>query len=702
MKTIIKFGLVLSIILFALSCSDETELRDVKIVNYQGRSVNLSDNYVQLNPGDTKITNYDNSTGIVEIEFSGVEPNFVEGKSILSVDLDTIGYLRKVVKILKNGSSLRLTTETATLPDVFVNTNFKLKTELMEPKSALKATSTNEEIYEALKDENGFVHPVKILLETDNGNKIVYSALNEPSLKSGDIRERLLSITNDFSGTDIIGTAEEDVHLYIDEGHANFFADGVFEFDFGVEIEEGVELDKGDINSFKFYIDAEADFLTKFGLDITKVYEKKLDEPKKIYNFHEKHVKFIVAGVPVWISFDCDFYVDYTVNASAEMNASWGFQSNHTLQTGCDYNIEYNDISPIYEYTPTNDVFPLIIEGNVNAAAHVELFPRVDIKFYDFIGPFVEVSPYANGLFNFGFLEDYGNGDSFRAWNSNVNVGLDLRVGAELDFIGLWDKEYGPYTEECFNLTLWEAPKQIELFSTIPDIIKENEKLLLTYKVKDNLGDNTMLVPVYFSGDGSADKDFYISDLKGEIQVEWTPSIQKKVQNITTSIFNADGTLAIKNDLSINVEATELVLNDFMITSSTHDGTENWDDVIQQKYGSEYRIADWNDLQIYYNNGGDLLALFDDLGLTEYDNSVALTRSGSQSYSSTRYYFASRHEGHLPTNYSYMSHDDIGNHILSLGSWQGKRKLLAIKKSSGDNSNNLSDNFDDGDYTTTP
>ena len=39
-------------------------------------------------------------------------------------------------------------------------------------------------IQSALKDEDGFVHPVKILLETDQGNKIVYSALNEPSLNN--------------------------------------------------------------------------------------------------------------------------------------------------------------------------------------------------------------------------------------------------------------------------------------------------------------------------------------------------------------------------------------------------------------------------------------------------------------------------------------------------------------------------------------
>ena len=116
----------------------------------------------------------------------------------------------------------------------------------------------------------------------------------------------------------------------------------------------------------------------------------------------------------------------------------------------------------------------------------------------------------------------------------------------------------------------------------------------------------------------------------------------------------------------------------FAITSTLHDGSEDWGAIIQQTLGSDYRMADWNDLKAYYNNGDDLLNLFDNLGLEEYNNSVAVTFGGDKSRSSTRYYFASRHEGNVPSYYAV--HDYIGSHVLSLGSWSGSRKLLAVKK----------------------
>ena len=85
-------------------------------------------------------------------------------------------------------------------------------------------------------------------------------------------------------------------------------------------------------------------------------------------------------------------------------------------------------------------------------------------------------------------------------------------------------------------------------------------------------------------------------------------------------------------------------------------------------------------LKTYYNNGGDLLKLFDNLGLTEYGNSAFLKRDGDVSYSNSRYYFASRHEGHLPSDYTYLAHENIGSYIISLGSWYGSNKIMVIKK----------------------
>ncbi len=117
---------------------------------------------------------------------------------------------------------------------------------------------------------------------------------------------------------------------------------------------------------------------------------------------------------------------------------------------------------------------------------------------------------------------------------------------------------------------------------------------------------------------------------------------------------------------------------DFAVTELRYDDDSDWDQKILEIFGSGYRVADWNDLKAYYNNGGNLLSLYDGLGLTDYGASAYVTRDGDPSYSSTRYYFASRHEGTRPS--SYLAHDNLGGYTLSLGSWYGTNKIMAIKK----------------------
>jgi PKD repeat protein len=116
----------------------------------------------------------------------------------------------------------------------------------------------------------------------------------------------------------------------------------------------------------------------------------------------------------------------------------------------------------------------------------------------------------------------------------------------------------------------------------------------------------------------------------------------------------------------------------FGITSDVHEYNSNWDNIVSNEFGSAYRVADWTDLVSYYNSGGDLLELFDQLGLTEYGVSASVYRNGEQFYSGTRSYFASRHEHNKPS--TYLAHENINNYLISLGSWNGSYKIIVIKK----------------------
>ena len=116
----------------------------------------------------------------------------------------------------------------------------------------------------------------------------------------------------------------------------------------------------------------------------------------------------------------------------------------------------------------------------------------------------------------------------------------------------------------------------------------------------------------------------------------------------------------------------------FALTTSVYAPESDLDQIINDLLGDGYRVADWNDLVAYYEAGGDFTTLLDELGVSWGDFGF-VKRNGSREYSSTRYYYASRHNHVLPDTYTYLEHDSIDNHLVSLGSWHSNMGILAIK-----------------------
>lgn len=121
-----------------------------------------------------------------------------------------------------------------------------------------------------------------------------------------------------------------------------------------------------------------------------------------------------------------------------------------------------------------------------------------------------------------------------------------------------------------------------------------------------------------------------------------------------------------------------VTFGNFGITGLFYRDRSNWERIVNAVFGPEYRVADWYDLVNYFDLGGDLLELFDNLGLTLYESAAYVTVDGSRSYSSSRFYFASRHEHELPEY--YLAHDHIDDFLISLGSWYGENKILVIRR----------------------
>ncbi|MCU4165611.1 hypothetical protein [Carboxylicivirga caseinilyticus] len=87
------------------------------------------------------------------------------------------------------------------LDEVFVNKNFKLNTALIEPQSLLKSNATNLEISNALTDDKGYIHPVKIIYYNQFGEAVKQKSAFETKDISSDIP--MVEIHKNFAGYDL-------------------------------------------------------------------------------------------------------------------------------------------------------------------------------------------------------------------------------------------------------------------------------------------------------------------------------------------------------------------------------------------------------------------------------------------------------------------------------------------------------------------
>lgn len=116
----------------------------------------------------------------------------------------------------------------------------------------------------------------------------------------------------------------------------------------------------------------------------------------------------------------------------------------------------------------------------------------------------------------------------------------------------------------------------------------------------------------------------------------------------------------------------------FALTTSEYAVETDIDQIVYDLMGVGYRVAEWDDLVNFHAEGGDLTALLDELGVA-WGDFAFVKRNGNRQHSSNRYYYVSRHNHNMPDTYTYLVHDNIDDHLVSLGSWNSDLKILAIK-----------------------
>lgn len=133
---------------------------------------------------------------------------------------------------------------------------------------------------------------------------------------------------------------------------------------------------------------------------------------------------------------------------------------------------------------------------------------------------------------------------------------------------------------------------------------------------------------------------------------------------------------ASRNNFSVRSE--QGVYADLRLSSEKVKYGSNYNQVCVAEYGSNWQLADWKDLELYYKRGGDLNVLAKKTG---FDSKVHgwVTCDGDPDWSNTRDYFASFHNHKKPS--SYLAHKNLDNYNFSLGSWYGTKYVLCRRAS---------------------
>ena len=104
----------------------------------------------------------------------------------------------------------------------------------------------------------------------------------------------------------------------------------------------------------------------------------------------------------------------------------------------------------------------------------------------------------------------------------------------------------------------------------------------------------------------------------------------------------------------------------FALTIKTFSETDEIEEACGKALGTNWRLADWLDIQDFYQAEGSL-AVFK--AALEGHTSFMLSFEGERWYSEQRHYFGEVHKHELPDG--WLSHADIDDHFIDLGSWSG-------------------------------
>lgn len=144
-------------------------------------------------------------------------------------------------------------------------------------------------------------------------------------------------------------------------------------------------------------------------------------------------------------------------------------------------------------------------------------------------------------------------------------------------------------------------------------------------------------------------------------------------KNINVTVGNT-----VRADFSLAADVTTDFA--FKMTTQKYLSTVDLDQVIQNEFGNDYRLADWNDVSQYCqaHSANQFVTLLS--WPVGEPNSLLVTQNGLHYWNNTtRHFYITRFDHNITLG--YLSHANIENHFIDLGSWSNiTMAVLAVHK----------------------
>ncbi|WP_293740433.1 hypothetical protein [uncultured Parabacteroides sp.] len=500
--------------------------------------------YVPIDWDKADISKMDLTTGNVTLTFSGEVPSFNNGNSLIVLETDTSAYIRRVIDSNINGKTANLQTIEADMTELFANTEFTLSLDPSAERTPTKAGM-------ASISADGTLHPVRIVeLEENKSYRTLYDIRKKtPQTKAEGETELIIKFPEvDKSGKVIAASEDGNLSLYWDTYKQNFSMNATAHFKFGEatkekEITENLKINVSELEEFSFTIGAKAQWDMILGASAKGKFEyeennviiaEEMFKPR-VFTF------FTPTGIPVIITLGSDLLGDFSADGDAQVNIRGGVFFKGNLTIGIEYKEKkWQPIGkPEFEY----QIHPLEIEAFANLNMKVSAYPKIKIKLYNFLGPAFSPKPFLKDSVQMGMFNEFGTvSKDYYGWTEKTYAGVDLQTSIMLDFIGT-NKEL-PFSPITIEGRFYNAPDEIKLKSpTNGTEIQLGTPTEVTFNVTRKLLRSDLPihgVAVKFeSQNGKVSQDFTLTDLQGNVKVQWTPTTTN--DSLTAKIFDANG-----------------------------------------------------------------------------------------------------------------------------------------------------------------